>query len=154
MALLKDDGTRLTQATFLGGTYTSDASETKRTVLKEVWEEFYPDGATVTKSRRLKYKVGEVISQEDVDALYAEATITAITPDTGSTDGGTAVVITGTNLTDATGVTFGGTAGTAFSVVSDTTIHVTTPAHAAAAVDVVVTTDAGSVTEAGGFTYA
>ena len=39
---------------------------------------------------------------------------------------------------DTTGVTFGGTAGTAFTKVDDETVQVTTPAHAAGAVDVVV----------------
>ena len=153
MALLKSDGTHLTQATFLGSTYTEDASETLYRVKAQVWEEFYPDGANSTKSKRLKYIVGDVISQADVDALYAEPTITTVSPNAGGIAGGTEVTITGTNLIDATGVTFGGTAGTAFSVLSNTQVKVTTPAKSAAAVDVVVTTDAGTATKTGGFTF-
>jgi hypothetical protein len=53
----------------------------------------------------------------------------------------------------AVGVTFGGAAGTAVTVTSDTELSVTTPAHAAGVVDVVVTTDNGTATLAGGFTY-
>ena len=84
---------------------------------------------------------------------YTYATITSISPNTGSTAGGKSITITGTNLTGATGVTFGGTAGTSVSVVSSTSVTVTTPASAVGAVDVVVTLPSGSVTSAGAFTY-
>ncbi len=49
-------------------------------------------------------------------------------------------------------MTFGVVNVTAFAVIDDTTLNVTTPPHAAGAVDVVVTAD-GSVTSVGGFTY-
>ncbi len=81
------------------------------------------------------------------------ATLASVSPVSGTTLGGTAVTITGTNLTGATGVTFGGAAATAVTVVDATTVTATTPAHAAGAVDVVVTTPAGSPTLAGGYTY-
>lgn len=81
-------------------------------------------------------------------------TITSITPATGTTAGGTAVVIRGTNLAGTTSVTFGGTAGTALVNVSDTEVHVTTPAKTAGAKDVIDTTPDGAVTSTGGFTYA
>ena len=79
--------------------------------------------------------------------------VTSCTPDSGSTAGGTAVTIAGANFTGATGVTFGGDAATSVSVVSDISITCVTPAHAAGAVDVVVTTSAGSGTLTNGFTY-
>jgi HK97 family phage major capsid protein len=50
-------------------------------------------------------------------------------------------------------VTFGGVAGTAFTVVSATSITVTAPAHAAGAVDVVVQSPNGNGTLTGGYTY-
>jgi hypothetical protein len=75
-----------------------------------------------------------------------------LAPATGLAAGGTPVVITGTGFTGATSVTFAGAAGTAFSVVSDTVIHVTTPAHAAGAVAVVVVAPQGNSTS-GTFTY-
>lgn len=50
-------------------------------------------------------------------------------------------------------VDFGGEPGTGVTVVSDTQITVTTPAHAAGAVDVTVTTAGGSATAPGAFTY-
>lgn len=93
----------------------------------------------------------------NADAIYSgfdiTPTITSITPNTGGTAGGTEVVIAGLNLTGSTSVTFGGTAGTAFSVVSDTSIAVTTPAKTAGAKDVVVVNANGNATSTGGFTY-
>ena len=67
--------------------------------------------------------------------------------------GGTAVTITGTNFTGATSITIGGIAPTAVTVVSATSITATTPAHAAGAVSVVVTTPAGTGTGTNLFTY-
>lgn len=78
-----------------------------------------------------------------------------ITPDTGDIAGGTALVLEGDNFTGVTGVTIGGVATTAFSVVDDKTIHCTTGAHAAGAVNVVLdkTGTANDVTVTNGFTY-
>lgn len=80
-------------------------------------------------------------------------TVSTIVPSSGPTAGGTAVTITGTNLSSTTSVTFGGTAATSFTASSATQITATTPAHAAGAVDVVVTTSGGSATSTGGFTF-
>lgn len=80
-------------------------------------------------------------------------TITSLTPASGTTAGGTQVVITGTGFTGASAVIFGGTAAAGFTVDSATQITATTPAHSAGAADVVVTTAAGSATQAGGFTF-
>ena len=79
-------------------------------------------------------------------------TINSIVPNSGPEAGGTSVVITGTAFTGATIFTFDGTAATC-TVDSATQITCTSPAHAAGAVDVVVTTLGGSATSAGGFTY-
>ncbi len=61
----------------------------------------------------------------------APPTVLSVNPNDGSTDGGTSVTITGTNFTGATSVTFNGSAATAITVVNDSTITATTPAHAA-----------------------
>jgi hypothetical protein len=81
--------------------------------------------------------------------------IYSIEPDNGDIAGGTALVIEGDNFTGVTAVTIGGVATTAFSVVDDSTIHCTTGAHAAGAVDVVFdkTGTANDVTVTNGFTY-
>lgn len=80
------------------------------------------------------------------DYLYVQPlpSITSIDPTNGGTAGGTAVTITGTAFTGATGVTFGGDAGTSLVVVSDSSITIVSPAHAAGSVQVQVTTAIGS----------
>ena len=74
-------------------------------------------------------------------------------PALGLTHGGTAVTLTGANLTGVTSVTFGGAAATSVVVVNATTITCITPAHARGLVDIVATNTYGSATLANGFTY-
>ncbi|GAA1778304.1 hypothetical protein GCM10009748_08580 [Agromyces lapidis] len=69
-------------------------------------------------------------------------TITLLDPDEGPTAGGTLVTITGTALGGATEVTIDGVS-VPFTQVSDTEITFETPAHAAGAVDVIVSTPGG-----------
>jgi hypothetical protein len=81
-------------------------------------------------------------------------TVTAISPTSGTTSGGTSVTITGTGFSAGATVSLGGTSATSVMVVSATSITATTPAHAAGAVNVVVTnTDTQSGTLSNGFTY-
>jgi hypothetical protein len=75
-----------------------------------------------------------------------------LSPATGPTTGGTSVTIYGINFLGTSSVTFGGTEATIVSV-TDTEITVTSPAHAAGAVNVVVTTPGGSSTDVPTFTY-
>lgn len=56
--------------------------------------------------------------------------IDAIAPDTGPVAGGTAVTLTGSNLTGCTGVDFNNIAATAVVVVDDATVTCVTPAQA------------------------
>ena len=82
-------------------------------------------------------------------------TVTSVSPNSGSTLGGTAVTITGTNFAAGATVTFGGTAATNVVVVNSTTITATAPAGSAGAVTVTVTNpgaQSGSLTN--GYTYA
>jgi phosphatidylserine/phosphatidylglycerophosphate/cardiolipin synthase-like enzyme len=81
-------------------------------------------------------------------------TVSSITPNTGTTAGGTSVTISGTNFVSGALVKLGGTAATSVVVSNSTTITAATPAHAAGAVDVVVTNpDNQSATLTAGFTY-
>ncbi len=82
----------------------------------------------------------------------APPAITSLTPTHGPVAGGTAVTITGTGFTGATAVTFGGTPAAAFTVVNDTTIAATSPAHAVGPVNVTVQTPNG-VSGPGTFTF-
>lgn len=94
----------------------------------------------------------------DVEAicrsLYASgATLTALSPSSGTASGGVGVTLTGTGFTGATSVTFDGVPATSVNVVNATTITAVTPAHAAGAVNVVVITPGGAAQLAGGYTY-
>lgn len=63
------------------------------------------------------------------NATYAQQpTITGISPSTGPAAGGTAVTITGTNLSGVTAVRFGGVLASAFTINSATQITATAPA--------------------------
>lgn len=80
--------------------------------------------------------------------------VSSLNPNSGPTTGGTSVTIAGTNFQSSATVKFGGVAATNVTVGSSTTISATTPAHAAGAVDVLVTNpDAQSGTLPNGFTY-
>ncbi|HKG21855.1 MAG TPA: IPT/TIG domain-containing protein, partial [Blastocatellia bacterium] len=81
-------------------------------------------------------------------------TVSAISPNSGTTSGGTPVTITGTNFAAGLTVAFGGTAATNVNVSNSTTITAVSPGHAAGGVDIVVTNPGGqSGTLVGGFTY-
>ncbi len=81
-------------------------------------------------------------------------TVAAVSPSSGTTAGGTTVTVTGSGFAAGAGVSFGGTAATGVVVSSATSITATTPAHAAGAVDVVVTNSDGlNGRLTGGFTF-
>jgi len=84
----------------------------------------------------------------------AGPSITAVSPSSGSTSGGTVVTITGGGFVNGATVTFGGTAGTGVVFVSATELRAVTPAKSAGAVSVVVRNpDGQQATKAAGFTY-
>ncbi|MEU7058630.1 IPT/TIG domain-containing protein [Streptomyces sp. NPDC046197] len=70
--------------------------------------------------------------------------VTGLSPATGPTGGGTTVVLTGTNFSGATAVRFGSVNATSFTVTSSTSITAVSPAGAAGAVPVTVTTPSGT----------
>lgn len=81
-------------------------------------------------------------------------TVTAISPASGPSGGGTTVTIVGTGFSLGATVQLGGTAASSVNVVSSTTITAVTPAHVAGAVNVVVSnTDGQSGTLPSGYTY-
>jgi hypothetical protein len=85
-------------------------------------------------------------------------TITSLSPNTGSMDGGASVTITGTNFAGLSGpsaVTFGGVDAKSYVRVSATTITAVAPAHAAGSVRVQVTAAGGGTEDSPNddFTY-
>ena len=83
----------------------------------------------------------------------APPTVSSVSPNSGTTAGGTAVTITGTNFASGATVTFGSASATNVVVVSGTTITATTPAGSAGAVTVTVTVSGQSGSLANGYTY-
>jgi hypothetical protein len=70
--------------------------------------------------------------------------VTSVSPTSGGTGGGTAVIVRGAGFTGATGVSFGAYAAASFIVDSDTQLTAVAPAQAAGTVDVTVTTPGGT----------
>jgi hypothetical protein len=79
--------------------------------------------------------------------------VAAVTPNSGSTLGGTKVTVTGTNFTSGVVVTFGGAVATSTQIVSSTQLTTTTGEHASGVVDLVVTLGTQRGTLSGAFTY-
>ncbi len=67
-----------------------------------------------------------------------------MSPGSGPAAGGTSVTIAGSGFTGATDVSFGGTPAASYTVDGDAQITATSPAHAAATVDVTVTAPGGT----------
>ncbi len=81
--------------------------------------------------------------------------VTALSPTSGPTTGGTSVTITGSNFIGASGVDFGASGATGVTVLSSTSINATSPASEVGTVDVEVVTPGGTSTPTGvdEFTY-
>ena len=83
-------------------------------------------------------------SAADSYTYAAPPTVTGLTPSSGSTGGGTVVIVTGSNLTGASAVKFGTTAATSFTVNNAGQITAVAPAGSAGIVDITVTTLGGT----------
>lgn len=91
----------------------------------------------------------------NVPAGASQPTVTGVSPNSGTTAGGTAITITGTNFSGATAVNVGASNATGVTIVNGTTITATTPAGAAGAADVRVTAPGGTsaINASAKFTY-
>jgi virginiamycin B lyase len=85
------------------------------------------------------------VSGVAVDTLKVP-TVTGVSPNVGSTAGGTSVTINGTSFTPGTTVSFGAIPATNVNVVSSTQLQATAPAQSAGTVHVTVTRGATSAT--------
>jgi IPT/TIG domain len=90
-----------------------------------------------------------------VAALLVSPTVTAVSPASGRTAGGSRVIVTGTGFNGVRTVRFGTVAGLELTVLSATRLKVTAPPHAAGVTFVDVTTGSGTSARvnAGRFTY-
>lgn len=113
----------------------------------------YTPGSTVVSQTSFPIQGSNTNAVTAAIQIDAGITLSSVSPSSGAASGGTGVTLTGVGLTGATGVTFGGSAATSVNVVNSTTVTAVTPAHAAGAVDVVITTPSGSATDTNGYTY-
>jgi IPT/TIG domain len=102
---------------------------------------------------RVRVQVRSVPRDLRVQQVGIAPTVTAVKPVGIRAAGGTTVTIDGTGFGAGVRVTVGGAAALGLDVVSPTQLRVTTPAGAAGASDVVVTTNGGSATCTGCVTY-
>jgi hypothetical protein len=79
--------------------------------------------------------------------------ISSISPDKGTTDGGTVVTINGTNFQSGARVFFGNVAATSVSFVSSSQLRATSPPHPAGSVPIQVTNPDGQSGQLNTFTY-
>src|SRR5271166_2321095 len=79
----------------------------------------------------------------DQFTYVAVPTVSGVSPNTGSTAGGTSVTISGSGFTGATAVDFGASAATGVTVNSSSSISATSPAGSGT-VDVTVATPGGT----------
>ena len=92
------------------------------------------------------------------EALYTyltppQPTLVSLTPSAGSSEGGSWVVLEGTEIRDVVSVTVGGVASTEFGAISDTQLLVIVPAGLIGVVDIVLTTEGGTATLSKAFSY-
>jgi hypothetical protein len=141
-ATVRVNGVAATGVTFLSATQVRAVTPAGTAGARSV-QVTNPDGQSSTLANAFTYTT-----------TTPSPTLTAITPATGSTAGGTAVTLTGTNFTAGATVTIGGTAATSVVIASATSITAVTPAGAAGARDVRVTLTGGqTATLTGAFTY-
>lgn len=96
--------------------------------------------------------LGGSVTIPNAFTYFDQPIITSISPSSGTTLGGTSVIIVGSNLASASLVTFGGNAGVVTSN-NSSQIVVTSPSGSAGAASLSVTTPGGTTTSAMSFTY-
>ena len=94
-------------------------------------------------------------SAADLYTYDTTPTVTAVSPNTGTTTGATSVTVTGTGFLTATSVKFGTNLGTSLTISSDTSLTITSPAGTAGTIDVTVINPTGTSTTSSSdqFTY-
>ncbi len=116
-----------------------------------------PAGSAGARNVRVTNPDGQVVSRAGGFTYTTPAsapTLTAVSPSSGPTAGGTTITLTGTAFVSGATVRVGGTAATNVAFVSATQLTARTPAGTAGARDVQVTNpDGQSATRTGGFTY-
>jgi IPT/TIG domain len=134
------EGTFLTHPTSVTFGPMNEARTVKVLTTGRALSAIQPAGAAGTVNVTVTTPLGTSPVTGDDQFTYTNAPIvTAVTPGSGPTSGGTTVAITGLQMTTATKVTFGSMAATSFHVTSATKVTAVSPAQAGGTVNVTVT---------------
>ncbi|MEU8911788.1 IPT/TIG domain-containing protein [Streptomyces nigrescens] len=152
MGLYRQDGSRITKATFPAAAL--DDPPVRVTEDVYVSEPYgRGDGRPEGSKRFMLYPAGTIVLRSAVDRMFNAAAIASIDPIKGPAAGGATVTIKGSNLDGISAVSFGGTAGTDLHIRSAGELTVKTPPGEAGAVTVELADDSGAVSKSNGFTY-
>ena len=112
-----------------------------------------PPGKAGTASVVVRTASGANASNKRFTYAVLPPVVKSVSPNSGTTAGGTSITITGDNLTGATSILVGGKACPSFSVISISSATCTTPPGAAGTASVVVTTSNGTSASNTLYTY-
>lgn len=101
----------------------------------------------------VRLRDGSMLVSHNAFSYLAPPRIDAVSPSTGTTNGGTWVAVTGAALRRTTGVVFGEVKAAQFRVVSDTELRALSPQHLPGPVDIRVTTPGGRSATSSGDRY-
>lgn len=150
-------GSDLLYSTYFGGA--TATNNEMRAVALDVKNNAYVTGFTdatdfPTTSGAFQTEHGGALDAFVAQLAIGAPTVTTVSPQVGPVTGGTAVIITGTNLGNITAVFFGETPASTFTIDSDTQITAVSPPHSLGVVDItVVGVGTSEMTTADQFTY-
>jgi hypothetical protein len=132
-----------------GGTAATNVAVVNSTTITATTPAGSAGAATVTVTN----SNGQSGSLTNAFTYAAAPTVSSVSPNSGSTAGGTGVTVSGANFTAGATVSFGSTPATNVAIVNGTTITATTPAGTTGAVTVTVTANGQSGSLARGYSY-
>ena len=145
---------KITGTGFTSGSTVKIGSEATEVEYKSATELKAKTAATAAGKDEVVVTTGEISSSGGVDFTYLAAPhVTSVSPAEGSTAGGTAIVLKGTDFVSGAKVTLAGEEATSVVVVSATEITAKTPAGSAGKDEVVVVDADGTSSAGAGFTY-
>jgi hypothetical protein len=145
---------KITGTGFTSGSTVKIGSEATEVEYKSATELKAKTAATAAGKDEVVVTTGEISSSGGVDFTYLAAPhVTSVSPAEGSTAGGTAIVLKGTDFVSGAKVRLAGEEATSVVVVSATEITAKTPAGSAAKDEVVVVDADGTSSAGAGFTY-
>jgi autotransporter-associated beta strand protein len=146
---LRTGGTLVTISGYYWNTVTAvEFGQNLGAILNQSYDQVqvYSPAGTVGTADVTVFVPGGGVSAGQFTYLPLAPAVSGVSPSVGAATGGTAVIITGTDLEGATAVDFGATAASSFTIDSSTQITATDAAGTVGTVDVTVTTPGGTST--------